>query len=254
MPVGEIVYDPQQDSPRVTCEQMDGAIIELEVQGDTVQVNMVHQQEKTHQDDNRLIPVEELMPNESPQYPESDSQSSSGKDQNDETYMQCSSDTSDSDMDEVDNEDMTEPDRIDNQDTIQSGGIGDRQEPLTMRSPSKNRRKKPETWKKNVSKQLRLEGQKYIKSKGQQQNERTMGPPCTSTFCAKSKLRGCSTIDEMQRQTIFKKFWKMKSWDEKQTFVQTLISQIPIKQKKEQQIPDGTVLCPIASNMKMAVK
>lgn len=60
--------------------------------------------------------------------------------------------------------------------------------------------------------------------------ERKMGPPCSSPFCAKSKLRHCEKFNEEIRSTIFTSFWQeLKSWESKKTFVQGLVKRTPTK-------------------------
>lgn len=52
---------------------------------------------------------------------------------------------------------------------------------------------------------------------------RRMGPPCTSPFRMKSKLRHCEKFDESTRTTVFNSFWReLQSWGSKQMFVQSL--------------------------------
>ncbi len=54
--------------------------------------------------------------------------------------------------------------------------------------------------------------------------ERKMGSPCSSPFCAKSKLRHCGKFNEDIRSTIFTSFWQdLKSWESKKMFVQGLV-------------------------------
>lgn len=106
------------------------------------------------------------------------------------------------------------------------------QAPNELNSPSKFRRKKPETWKSNVAKRLRLEGQKYVNAKGQEKGKKALGPPCTSSFCEKSKLRSCSALNENERKEIFTRFWGLSSWEARRTFVHASITRQSIKQKK----------------------
>lgn len=53
---------------------------------------------------------------------------------------------------------------------------------------------------------------------------RAMGRPCTSPFCAKSRLRNCEKFRHDTRWIIFTSFWQdLKSWEAKQMFVQNLV-------------------------------
>ncbi|KAG4074406.1 hypothetical protein HA402_000385 [Bradysia odoriphaga] len=55
---------------------------------------------------------------------------------------------------------------------------------------------------------------------------RAMGRPCTSPFCAKSRLRHCEEFRHDIRWIIFTSFWQdLKSWEAKQMFVQNLIKE-----------------------------
>ncbi|CAG9796288.1 unnamed protein product [Diatraea saccharalis] len=108
----------------------------------------------------------------------------------------------------------------------------------------------PNKWDKSVTKNKRMKGEEYIgyrRDKKVKRNEkfkvlhdiqrpaREMGPKCTSTFCNKSKVRGCSSLNDDERQNIFSKFWKHMTWeqrkqrsDSKQYFLSTSIGRIQV--------------------------
>lgn len=59
--------------------------------------------------------------------------------------------------------------------------------------------------------------------------QRTLGPPCTSSFCKRSTKRQCARFTEMIRGRIFDRFWKTLGWDERKAFV---IESVDIMQPK----------------------
>ena len=61
-----------------------------------------------------------------------------------------------------------------------------------------------------------------------------MGPTCTSTYCQKSKSRYCFTFDEERRKAIFTEFWNMGSWDERYTYVKTIVKKVKKKQARSE--------------------
>lgn len=81
----------------------------------------------------------------------------------------------------------------------------------------------PHMWKREVIKEKCLKGDKN--TKGQERSPKTMGPPCTSQHCLRSKKRSCELLTEEQRTDIFKNFWSVPSWE-------TLVENVPVKQKK----------------------
>lgn len=90
--------------------------------------------------------------------------------------------------------------------------------------------------KRKDNKMKRQAGLKYVgfsvkNGKMKQDNirmERKMGPPCSSPFCAKSKLRHCAKFTDDIRSTIFTSFWSdLKSWESKKMFVQGLVRRNP---------------------------
>ncbi|CAH2095922.1 unnamed protein product [Euphydryas editha] len=59
---------------------------------------------------------------------------------------------------------------------------------------------------------------------------REMGPRCTSTFCTKSKVRGCSNLSDDERHHIFSKFWKDMTWEQRKQYV---VSNVLLCEKKQ---------------------
>ncbi|CAH0731344.1 unnamed protein product, partial [Brenthis ino] len=89
------------------------------------------------------------------------------------------------------------------------------------------------SWKKNKAKKLRMLGEEYVgyrKPKGckatqdQVRLAKILGPPCTSSFCQKSKLRGCQRFEEETRKSIHDKFWKTMNWDQRRVYVAGLVT------------------------------
>ena len=94
------------------------------------------------------------------------------------------------------------------------------------------KRSGPNTWKKFQPTIKRLKGQAFSSNTGKEIPEKTMGIPCTSEFCRKIKLRACNEIPGQERSKIFKKFWNMSSWEERRSYVQTLVHKVEVKQPK----------------------
>lgn len=59
--------------------------------------------------------------------------------------------------------------------------------------------------------------------------QRSLGPPCTSSFCERSTKRQCSQFTNTIRQSIFDRFWKTLGWDERKSFI---IESVDIMQPK----------------------
>lgn len=105
------------------------------------------------------------------------------------------------------------------------------------------RRKRPhnsESFMRKLNKTKRMNGLEYVgfstKNNKMKQNKlrkaREMGLPCSSTFCAKSKVRHCGKFDEAVRNKIFKSFWDMSPWSAKQIFVQSLVKSANVKRSR----------------------
>lgn len=100
-----------------------------------------------------------------------------------------------------------------------------------MKSVSYKKRMKtsiPQTWEKNKTKKLRMEGKKYdgyqrskqgVVKRGISRPERKISVTCISQACKKSKNRHCSNFSEIERITIFNSFWRYMSWEEKRVYV-----------------------------------
>ncbi|KAL1277081.1 hypothetical protein QQF64_023754 [Cirrhinus molitorella] len=90
-------------------------------------------------------------------------------------------------------------------------------------------------WKKSVNKRRRMMGQPYV---GMRRNEevnmepRVMGPRCRSIGCVKSSKHHCSTIEEADREKIFKCFWENMNWEEKKKYVRGLVDVIPVMRRR----------------------
>lgn len=89
-------------------------------------------------------------------------------------------------------------------------------------------------WDKSITKVKHMRGEEYLgyrrdrKVSGNEKFKvlhdiprpsRETGPRCTSTFCIKSKVRGCSNLSDDERQNIFSKFWKGMTWEQRKQYV-----------------------------------
>jgi hypothetical protein len=94
----------------------------------------------------------------------------------------------------------------------------------------KKRNKHPQRikWKQNVVKSKYLKGLHYTNKKGQVKAQKKLGPPCTSTYCQKSKLLSCHLTTEDQREWIFNRFWSEESWAERRSYLQALFSVVSV--------------------------
>lgn len=99
--------------------------------------------------------------------------------------------------------------------------------------------------KRRLNKRKRETGQEYVGFSVQNDKmrqdtirmERKMGPPCTSPFCKKSKLRHCEKFNEDTRTAIFQSFWQeLDLWGSKQIFVQSLVKKVPMKNSRSQNV------------------
>ncbi|KAL3995807.1 RISC-loading complex subunit TARBP2 [Sarotherodon galilaeus] len=104
--------------------------------------------------------------------------------------------------------------------------------PTPSTSAVRHKRPLPHTWKKNVIKEKRLKGENYKNTMGQERPPKAMGPPCTSQHCFKSTTRSCELLTEVERRGIFNNFWSMPSWETRKVYIQTVVENVPIKQKK----------------------
>lgn len=109
---------------------------------------------------------------------------------------------------------------------------GETEAALETSAVQRHRRPRPHTWKREVIKEKRLKGERYRNTKGQERPPKTMGPPCTSQHCLRSKKRSCELLTEEDRTIIFNNFWSMPSWETRKLYIQTLVENLPIQQKK----------------------
>ncbi|XP_073683740.1 uncharacterized protein [Garra rufa] len=99
----------------------------------------------------------------------------------------------------------------------------------------RRRRQNERSWKKSVNKRRRMMGQPYIGiSRNEQVNmePRVMGPRCQSAGCVKSSKHQCGTIEEADREKIFKCFWENMNWEEKKTYVRGLVDVMPVMRRR----------------------
>lgn len=101
----------------------------------------------------------------------------------------------------------------------------------------------PDYWIRDKVKRARERGEAYYgycnknvdaKSGGRSfgralREQRSLGPPCTSSFCERSKKRQCLRFTETIRQHIFERFWKTLGWDERKAFI---IESVDVMQPK----------------------
>jgi hypothetical protein len=93
----------------------------------------------------------------------------------------------------------------------------------------RHRRPRPDMWRREVIKEKRLKVESYKNKVGQERAPKTMG---TSQQCLKSKKQSCELLTEEERTDIFNNFWSMPSWETRKLYIQTLVENVPIKQKK----------------------
>lgn len=90
-----------------------------------------------------------------------------------------------------------------------------------------------EEWTNNIPKAKRCRGENYLNRKGEEKPQRKIGDKCTSSYCKKSTLRHCQDISDDDRMWIFNHFWvELKTWRERSTYVNALVSVAERKQKK----------------------
>ena len=109
-------------------------------------------------------------------------------------------------------------------------GEGEREEETgaALEASAVKRHKRPRShmWKRQVIKEKRLKGESYKNRMGQERQPKTMGPPCTSQHCLRSKKRTCELLSEEQRMDIFNNFWSMPSWETRKLYIQTLVENV----------------------------
>ena len=101
---------------------------------------------------------------------------------------------------------------------------------------SPKRRKHPavQRWKISISKEKRLKVESFRNREGKEREAKAIGQPCTSEFCRKSTLRSYQSLSDEQRHGIFDRFWSMKTWEERRSYVHALVNSVDIKQKSSQ--------------------
>lgn len=125
------------------------------------------------------------------------------------------------------------PDNGSDTDTAQGAvSEGDAGDVLETSAVQRHRRPRPDMWKRELIKEKRLKGENYKNPMGQERPPKTMGPPCTSQHCLKSEKRSCELLTEEHRTDIFNNFWSMPFWETRKLYIQTLVQNVPIKQKK----------------------
>lgn len=95
------------------------------------------------------------------------------------------------------------------------------------------------SWERNKLKKAREEGKAYFsisRKKNEttlltERNERKLKPRCTSEKCAASKVKKCNEILEKIREKIFISFWKDLNWDQRQSYVTSLVTKEIISRK-----------------------
>lgn len=81
----------------------------------------------------------------------------------------------------------------------------------------------------------RMMGQSYVgisKKEMIKKEPRVMGARCQSAACVKSSKHHCGTIEEADRENIFKCFWENLNWEEKQMYVRSLVDVIPVQRRR----------------------
>ncbi|VVC45497.1 Hypothetical protein CINCED_3A011375 [Cinara cedri] len=92
-------------------------------------------------------------------------------------------------------------------------------------------------YKREVTKQKRISGEAYIGYRrcgkivdhNTMRSKRIMKETCSSKKCQNLKNRFCQNFDEKLRRDIFKKFWSTTTWEEKKTFVISMVANTPRK-------------------------
>lgn len=119
--------------------------------------------------------------------------------------------------------------------------VSESNDPYETNIPTKRQRfSDPSEWKRNKVQKLREQGKRYV-SKTRKKNEkngetekagRKLGPRCNSVVCQKSTKRYCSDITEEIRNNIFNHFWSVLHWDQRRSYVASLVDCVEPKQKR----------------------
>ena len=88
---------------------------------------------------------------------------------------------------------------------------------LTPTKKRKKRRKRPQMWKRNITKRVRNEGKEYVtRGKSKTIREaRAVKQPCGK----KCRLRCSEIISEEQRQVIFDSYWALKTIEKQRMYI-----------------------------------
>ena len=92
---------------------------------------------------------------------------------------------------------------------------------------TRKRKRNPASWKRNIRKNKRQAGEKYINRRGNEQAARSVK---TKKDCSKCKFRCSCNFSEADRSAIFNEFWKMSD-NEKLHFYGKTTTQQPTKSK-----------------------
>ena len=129
---------------------------------------------------------------------------------------------------------ISEVTQVDHEEAVPEAMQVDHEEIIAETVTGLNKRKgDPTLWKKNVQKQMRMEGKKYLgtkKSKADgkwdycvERGERIITPRGCSKRCDKSSSKGCSKFSEEERRNLFTSFWENMNWDEKKVYCNSLV-------------------------------
>lgn len=91
---------------------------------------------------------------------------------------------------------------------------------------SRKRKREPDQWEKNLRKEKRLTGEKYINRGGKMVEKRTLKPSC---HCRKKCYDKLSADD---RSKMHNKFWALRSWDQRKQFVRLSVHSAPISRNR----------------------
>ncbi|XP_013105112.2 uncharacterized protein LOC106085419 [Stomoxys calcitrans] len=90
-------------------------------------------------------------------------------------------------------------------------------EDVSSPSKIKKRKRKEETWKKNVLKTARNSGKSYVSHTPEKKvrSERKVKPPCLDSC----KLKCTTKLNENERNTIFSNFWKLANLEKQRQYI-----------------------------------
>lgn len=142
---------------------------------------------------------------------------------------------------EVEQNEVEQNEEVEQTDDTEHGDLSSGRKRCSKGCPDKK------NWAKNNSKKLRMEGKEYLgyrrDSNGPRfkvlhdtmRPARSIGPRCTSNFCKKSKLRGCDSIPEEERNLLFSNYWNNMTWEQRKQFVISNVQVCPKKQTKSKE-------------------